>query len=42
MSKNKLAYKLTLSAEQDLLDIYLYGDERWGEEKASEFIEFEE
>lgn len=38
MGKLKLTYKLTLAAEQDLVEIYLYGKEQWGKDKASEFI----
>lgn len=33
-----MTYKLTLDAQQDLLDIYIYGKLKWGEEKADTFI----
>ncbi len=39
MSKENRKYKLTLQAEEDLREIYVYGRETWGQDRAVLFIE---
>ncbi len=38
MSKENRIVKLTLQAEEDLQEIYVYGRETWGKERAQLFI----
>ncbi|ELS00081.1 type II toxin-antitoxin system RelE/ParE family toxin [Gloeocapsa sp. PCC 73106] len=38
MSKEHRNVKLTLQAEEEFLEIYLYGKENWGKERAELFI----